>query len=76
MNNVLGFVVISILIYMRDITWQFSADVLAVAFVCTVMGLTAMFRSTFPLWTSLPAYLLYIFSLVLVLVLKDVLNYV
>jgi hypothetical protein len=60
MNNILGFVVISILIYMRNITWEFSADVLVVAIVCIVMGLTASFRATFPLWTSLPAYLLYL----------------
>lgn len=76
MNNILGFVVISILIYMRDITWEFSADVLVVAIVCAVMGLTACFRTTFPLWTSFPAYLLYLLSLLLVFVLKDVLNYV
>ncbi|WJX73220.1 hypothetical protein P8452_57029 [Trifolium repens] len=76
MNNILGFVVISILIYMRNITWEFSADVLVVAIVCVVMGVTASFRATFPLWTSLPAYLLYLISLVLVYVLKDVLNYV
>nr|KYP40484.1 hypothetical protein KK1_038172 [Cajanus cajan] len=76
MNNILGFVVISILIYVRDITWQFSADVLVVAIVCSIMGLTASFRSTFPSWTFYPAYLLYLVSLVLVLVLKDVFNYV
>ncbi|KAK7324549.1 hypothetical protein VNO77_28193 [Canavalia gladiata] len=76
MNNMLGFVVISILIYMRDITWEFSADVLVVGIVCGVMGLTASFRPTFPLWTSFPAYLLYLISLLLVFVLKDVLNYV
>ncbi|XP_045801287.1 sodium/calcium exchanger NCL-like [Trifolium pratense] len=76
MNNILGFVVISILIYMRNITWEFSADVLVVAIVCIVMGVTAIFRATFPIWTSLPAYLLYLISLVLVFVLKDVLNYV
>lgn len=76
MNNILGFVVISILIYMREITWEFSADVLVVAIVCAVMGLTASFRPTFPLWTSFPAYLMYLVALLLVFVLKDVLNYV
>ncbi|KAK7272565.1 hypothetical protein RJT34_29242 [Clitoria ternatea] len=76
MNNILGFVVISILIYMREITWEFSADVLVVAIVCAAMGLTACSRPTFPIWTSLPAYLLYLISLLLVFVLKDVLNYV
>ncbi|KAG4987103.1 hypothetical protein GLYMA_12G227800v4 [Glycine max] len=76
MNNILGFVVISILIYMREITWEFSADVLVVAIVCAVTGLTASFRPTFPLWTSFPAYLMYLVALLLVFVLKDVLNYV
>ncbi|TKY66454.1 hypothetical protein E2542_SST09326 [Spatholobus suberectus] len=65
MNNIRGFVVISILIYVRDITWQFSADVLVVAIVCAIMGLTASFHTTFPLWTVIPAYLLYLMSLVL-----------
>ncbi|CAL0303748.1 unnamed protein product [Lupinus luteus] len=76
MNNILGFVVISSLIYMRDITWEFSADALVVAIVCAAMGLTASFRSTFPLWTSVPAYALYLASLVLVYTLKDILHYV
>ncbi|XP_027340347.1 sodium/calcium exchanger NCL-like [Abrus precatorius] len=76
MNNILGFVVISILIYMRDITWEFSADVLVVAIVCAVMGLTATFWHTFPLWTSFPAYLMYLLSLLLLFVLKEVLFYV
>ncbi|KAL1299589.1 hypothetical protein AAHE18_18G121500 [Arachis hypogaea] len=76
MNNILGFVVISILIYVRDITWEFSADVLVVAIVCAVMGIAASFRTTFPLWTSIPAYLLYLISLLFVFVLKDIFNYV
>ncbi|XP_019451888.1 PREDICTED: uncharacterized protein LOC109353987 [Lupinus angustifolius] len=76
MNNILGFVVISSLIYMRNITWEFSADVLIVAIVCVVMGVSVSFRSTFPLWTSFPAYAMYLLSLVLIFVLKDILHYV
>jgi len=76
MNNILGFVVISVLIYIREITWQFSADVLVVAIVCAVMGLAATFRPTFPLWTSFAAYFMYLIALLLVFLLKDVLNYV
>ncbi|CAL0333737.1 unnamed protein product [Lupinus luteus] len=75
MNNILGFVVISSLIYMRNITWEFSADVLIVAIVCAVMGISVSFRSTFPLWTSFPAYAMYLVSLVLIFVLRDVLHY-
>ncbi|KAF7822664.1 sodium/calcium exchanger NCL-like [Senna tora] len=76
MNNILGFSAISTLIYMREISWEFSAEVLVVAIVCSIMGLTASFRPTFPLWTSFGAYLLYLLSLVLVYVIKYVLNYV
>ncbi|XP_028763669.1 sodium/calcium exchanger NCL-like [Neltuma alba] len=75
MNNILGFSAIATLIYVREITWEFSAEVLVVAIVCSVMGLSASFRPNFPLWTSFGAYLLYWLSLVLVYVLNDVLHY-
>ncbi|KAI9083529.1 hypothetical protein K1719_034471 [Acacia pycnantha] len=75
MNNILGFAAIATLIYVREITWEFSAEVLVVAIVCSVMGLSASFRPNFPLWTSFGAYLLYLLSLVLVYVLNDVLHY-
>lgn len=75
MNNILGFAAIATLIYVREIAWEFSAEVLVVAIVCIVMGLSASFRPNFPLWTSFGAYLLYLLSLVLVYVLNDVLHY-
>ncbi|KAI6687240.1 hypothetical protein NL676_024068 [Syzygium grande] len=75
MSNILGFCVLLSLIYARDLTWEFSAEVLVVLIVCSVVGLTASFRSTFPVWTSILAYLLYPLSLLLVYVLDDVLNY-
>ncbi|KAK3424419.1 hypothetical protein EUGRSUZ_F01188 [Eucalyptus grandis] len=75
MSNMLGFCVLLSLIYARDLTWEFSAEVLVVLIVCGVVGLIASFRSTFPVWTSILAYLLYPLSLLLVYVLDDVLNY-
>ncbi|KAK7244214.1 hypothetical protein RIF29_39033 [Crotalaria pallida] len=75
MNNILGFFAISVLIYVREVTWQFSAELLVVAFVCAIVGLTAGFKSIFPLWSSFCAYLLYPLSLVLVFVVDHVLNY-
>ncbi|KAE9585159.1 hypothetical protein Lalb_Chr25g0286051 [Lupinus albus] len=75
MNNILGFFAISILIYVRKVTWEFSAELLVVAIVCAMMGLTAGFQSIFPLWSSFFSYLLYPLSLVLVFVLDSVLNY-
>ncbi|XWS10958.1 hypothetical protein CRYUN_Cryun38cG0043000 [Craigia yunnanensis] len=76
MNNILGFSVLLALVYARGLAWEFSGEVLVVLIVCGVMGLIASFRSTFPLWMSLLAFLLYPLSLLLVYVLNDVLNYV
>ncbi|KAM1311226.1 hypothetical protein PS1_007708 [Malus domestica] len=75
MNNVLGFSVLLAIIYAREMAWDFSAEVLVVLIVCTLMGLIASFVSTFSLWTSFLAYLLYPISLLLVYILNDVLNY-
>ncbi|CAL0326527.1 unnamed protein product [Lupinus luteus] len=75
MNNILGFFAISILIYVRKVTWEFSAELLVVAIVCATVGLIAGFQSIFPLWSFFCAYLLYPLSLLLVFVLDNVLNY-
>ncbi|XP_048130102.1 sodium/calcium exchanger NCL-like isoform X3 [Rhodamnia argentea] len=75
MSNMLGFCVLLSLVYARNLTWEFSAEVLVVLIVCGVVGLIASFRSTFPVWTSILAYFLYPLSLLLVYVLDDVLNY-
>ncbi|OMO92399.1 Calcium-binding EF-hand [Corchorus olitorius] len=66
MNNILGFAVLLALVYMRGLTWEFSGEVLVLLIVCGVMGLIASFRSTFPLWMSFLAFLLYPLSLLLV----------
>ncbi|KAF7140596.1 hypothetical protein RHSIM_Rhsim06G0204300 [Rhododendron simsii] len=69
MNNVLGLTVLLSLVYFRGLLWEFSAEVLIVLIVCAIMGVAASFSSTFPIWTSLVAYLLYPLSLILVYVL-------
>ncbi|KAG8502529.1 hypothetical protein CXB51_001128 [Gossypium anomalum] len=69
MNNVLCLSVFLALIYVRGLTWDFSSEVLVILIVCIVMGAFASFRTTFPLWTCLVAYILYPFSLGLVYVL-------
>lgn len=71
MNNVLGFSVLLSLVYFRGLSWEFSAEVLIVLVVCAIMGVAASFTSTFPIWTSLVAYLLYPLSLILVYALND-----
>ncbi|PKA51638.1 hypothetical protein AXF42_Ash003005 [Apostasia shenzhenica] len=69
MNNTLCLAVFLALVYLRHLTWDFSSEVLVILLVCIVMGLFTSFRTTFPLWTCLVAYLLYPFSLALVYVL-------
>ncbi|KAL6205834.1 hypothetical protein ACLB2K_023086 [Fragaria x ananassa] len=75
MNNVLGFSVLLAIIYVREMTWEFSAEVLVVLIVCLVVGLIASVRSTFPLWTAFVAFLLYPLSLLLVYILNDIIGY-
>ncbi|KAL8141268.1 hypothetical protein V2J09_007289 [Rumex salicifolius] len=69
MNNVLCLAVFLALVYIRGLTWDFSAEVLVILIVCIVMAVLGSFRTTFPLWTSIIAFALYPFSLVLVYIL-------
>lgn len=69
MNNVLCLSVFLALVYVRGLTWDFSSEVLVIFLVCVIMGALGSFRTSFPLWTSFVAFLLYPFSLVLVYVL-------
>ncbi|GMY31956.1 sodium/calcium exchanger NCL-like [Fagus crenata] len=75
MNNLLCLSVFLALIYIRGLAWDFSAEVLVILIVCIVMGSFASFRTHFPLWTSLVAFLLYPFSLALIYVLDYVLGW-
>ncbi|XP_062153908.1 sodium/calcium exchanger NCL-like [Alnus glutinosa] len=75
MANVLSLAVFLGLVYFRDLTWDFSSEVLVVLVVCIVMGLIASFRTTFPLWISLVAYALYPLSLLLVYILNYVVGW-
>ncbi|KAK4803854.1 hypothetical protein SAY86_003671 [Trapa natans] len=75
MSNMIGLCVLLCLVYGRDLTWEFSAEVLVVLIVTAALGAIASFRSTFPLWTAVLAYLLYPLSLLSVYILDDLLNY-
>lgn len=72
MNNVLCLSVFLALVYIRGLNWDFSAEVLVILIVCVAMGAFGSFRTTFPVWTSSLAFLLYPFSLALVYVLDYV----
>jgi Ca2+/Na+ antiporter len=72
MNNLLCLSVFLALVYVRGLTWDFSAEVLVIVIVCIVMGIFGSLRTTFPVWTSFVAFVLYPCSLVLVYVLDYV----
>lgn len=72
MNNVLCLSVFLSLVYARGLMWDFSAEVLVILIVCLVMGVFGGVRTTFPLWTSILAFVLYPLSLALVYVLDYV----
>ncbi|KAI9086734.1 hypothetical protein K1719_031328 [Acacia pycnantha] len=69
MSNMLSLSVFLGLVYIRGLTWNFSSEVLIILIVCTIMGLIASFRTTFPLWMSFIALALYPFSLLLIYIL-------
>ncbi|XP_009354324.2 sodium/calcium exchanger NCL-like [Pyrus x bretschneideri] len=69
MSNILSLAVFLGLVYVRNLTWSFSAEVLVILIVCILMGAIASFRTTFPLWMSSVAILLYPLSLLLVYIL-------
>lgn len=72
MNNILCLSVFLALVYARGLVWNFSSEVLVILIVIFVMSALGSLRTTFPLWTTSIAFLLYPFSLALVYVLDYV----
>ncbi|XP_059661461.1 sodium/calcium exchanger NCL-like [Cornus florida] len=75
MTNTLSLSVFLGLVYVRGLSWDFSSEVLVILIVCLVMGAFASFHTTFPLWSSAMAFVLYPFSLALVYVLDTYLGW-
>ncbi|KAK4858859.1 hypothetical protein QYF36_023071 [Acer negundo] len=75
MNNMMGLVIFLTLVYIRNISWDVSAEVLIVLIICTAMGVFASFSTKFPFWTSIVAYLLYPISLLLLYIFTEVLGW-
>ncbi|KAM7506015.1 hypothetical protein LguiB_004919 [Lonicera macranthoides] len=65
MNNMIGLTTFLALVYLRNLSWDVSAEVLVVLIICTAMGLLASFCKKFQAWTSLLAIILYPISLLL-----------
>jgi len=63
MNNVLGLTSFLTIVYIRDVEWDITAEILVVLVICSGIGLSSSFSSKFPFWTCLVAYALYPISL-------------
>ncbi|KAL3820378.1 hypothetical protein ACJIZ3_006283 [Penstemon smallii] len=63
MNNIAGLTTLLAIVYAKDLTWDFSAEVLTILVVCAIVGILAYSRTTYPLWTCILAFFLYPFSL-------------
>ncbi|XP_057764345.1 sodium/calcium exchanger NCL1-like [Salvia miltiorrhiza] len=63
MNNMVGLTTLLAIVYAKELTWDFTAEVLIILVVCGTIGTLAFFRTTYQLWTCILAFLLYPFSL-------------
>ncbi|KAI5661806.1 hypothetical protein M9H77_21129 [Catharanthus roseus] len=70
MSHIFSLSVFLALVYIRDLKWDFSAEVMIIIVVCLVVGILVSFQTTFPLWTSFMAFLLYPISPLLVYILN------
>ncbi|KAI3510844.1 hypothetical protein L1887_17981 [Cichorium endivia] len=59
MNNLLGLTTLLTTVYIKGLSWSYSAEVLTIMIPCVIVGLFAFFRDTYPLWASIAAMLLY-----------------
>ncbi|PIN25583.1 Ca2+ sensor (EF-Hand superfamily) [Handroanthus impetiginosus] len=63
MNNISGLTTLLAIVYAKELTWDFSAEVLTILVVCAIIGILAYSCNTYPLWTCILAFFLYPFSL-------------
>lgn len=59
MNNLLGLLTLLAIVYIKELSWTYSDEVLTIMIPCAVVGLFALKRDTYPLWASISAMLLY-----------------
>ncbi|KAJ0451517.1 hypothetical protein HanHA300_Chr15g0568411 [Helianthus annuus] len=53
------------IVYIRDLPWDVSAEVLVVFIICGVMAVFTSTRTVYPLWTGYAVYLMYPISLLM-----------
>ncbi|MFS8015752.1 putative EF-hand domain pair protein CML [Helianthus anomalus] len=72
MSNMSSLTTFLLTVYIRDLPWDVSAEVLVVLIICSMMGVFTSTRTIFPLWTGYLGYLLYPISLLMLYLLTAV----
>ncbi|XP_022847540.1 sodium/calcium exchanger NCL-like [Olea europaea var. sylvestris] len=65
MNNISNLTILLAVVYVKDLPWDYSAEVLTILVVCAVIGILGFSTTKYPFWTCLLAFFLYPFSLAL-----------
>ncbi|KAK9268232.1 hypothetical protein L1049_010675 [Liquidambar formosana] len=74
-SNMICLAMFLLIVYIRDLAWEASAQVLVVLIIGLVVGIYASFSTKFPFWTCIVAYVLYPISLTLIYFLATVLGW-
>ncbi|KAJ0927611.1 putative EF-hand domain pair protein CML [Helianthus annuus] len=72
MSNMSSLTTFLLTVYIRDLPWDVSAEVLVVLIICGVMGIFTGTRTIFPLWTGYVGYMLYPTSLLMLYLFTNV----
>lgn len=75
MNNIMGLTTLLAIVYIKELKWDYSAEVLTILVVCAIIGILAFSQTTYPLWTCILAFCLYPFSLLMYYVFQYVLGW-
>ena len=71
MNNLLGLLTLLAIVYIKGLSWTYSAEVLTIMIACATVGVFAIKRDTYPIWASISAILLYPVSVYIYCVLPN-----
>ncbi|KAI3828395.1 hypothetical protein L1987_02496 [Smallanthus sonchifolius] len=72
MSNMSSLSTFLLTVYIKDVAWDVSAEVLVVLVICVVMGTFTSTRTVFPLWTGFVGYLFYPISILMLYLLTVV----
>lgn len=59
MSNMSSLSTFLLTVYIKDVPWDVSAEVLVVFVICVAVGIFTSTRTVFPLWTGFVGYLFY-----------------